>query len=72
MTDYDPYNKTAEELQLEDTIRRLAYCLRDAREGSAEFKMIERQMEGIRHGSELGGLLMEEYDIGGISGISYW
>ncbi len=26
--------------------------------------MILRQMDGIRHGSELGGLLMEEYDIG--------
>jgi hypothetical protein len=29
-------------------------------------------MEGIRHGSQLGGLLMEEYDMGGISAVNYW
>ena len=52
------------ELELEEVVRQLADRLDHAREGSAEYKMILRQMDGIRHGSELGGLLMEEYDIG--------
>ncbi|MGY8667070.1 hypothetical protein Q3C01_32590 [Bradyrhizobium sp. UFLA05-109] len=64
--------KTAEEVELEDIIRELAYRLEDAREGSAEYTMILRQMEGIRHGSELGGLLMEEYDIGGLMAVRHW
>lgn len=69
---YDPdIPKTDEEIELEEVVRQLAYRLRDAREGSAEYKMIVRQMEGIR-GSELGGLLMEEYDIGGISAVNHW
>jgi hypothetical protein len=34
--------------------------------------MIRRQMEGIRRSSELGGLLMEEYDISGIRAAAYW
>ena len=64
-TIYDPdLPKTAEELELEEVVRQLADRLDHAREGSAEYKMILRQMDGIRHGSELGGLLMEEYDIG--------
>jgi len=29
--------------------------------------MILRQLDGIREGSELGGLIMEEYDMSGIS-----
>jgi hypothetical protein len=61
---YDPYNKTAEELELEQTLRQLVDRLDVAREGSAEQRRVLRMMDGIRHGSELGGLLMEEYDIG--------
>ena len=72
-TYYDPdLPKSAEELELEAIIKRLVYQLRDAREDSAERKMIDRQMEGIRRGSELGGLLMEEYDMGGISAVNHW
>ena len=72
-TQYDPdAPRSAEELELQDIIRQLAYQLRDAREGSAEYKMIERQMEGIRRGSELGGLLMEEYDLSGIRAVNHW
>ena len=53
---YDPeLPKTDEEIELEEVVAgRLAYQLHDAREDSAEYKMIVRQMEGIRHGSELG------------------
>jgi hypothetical protein len=73
MTVYDPdVPKTDEEHELEAIVARLAYQLEDAREGSAEYKMIERQMDGIRHGSELGGLLMEEYDIGGLRAVRHW
>jgi hypothetical protein len=53
--------KTAEEIELEDIIWQLDHRLRKAREGSAAQKVILRQLDGIRHGSELGGLLMEEY-----------
>ena len=63
---YDPYApKTAEDLELEEIVSRLAYQMRQADEDSAEYKMIVRQLEGIRHGSELGGLLMEEVDASG-------
>jgi hypothetical protein len=64
--------KTAEEIELGDILRRLAHRLEDAREDSAEYKMILRQMDGIRRCSELGGLLMEEYDISGIRAVPYW
>jgi hypothetical protein len=64
--------KTAEEIELEDIIRQLAYRLLDAREDSAEYKMILRQMEGIHHGSELGSRIIEEYDIGGIRAVRHW
>jgi hypothetical protein len=70
---YDPEApKSDHEIELEEVVRQLAYWLRQAREDSAEYKMIVRQMEGIRHGSELGGLLMEEYDCGGISAVNHW
>ncbi|MGV7215014.1 hypothetical protein [Bradyrhizobium sp. UFLA05-112] len=73
MTVYDPdVPKTAEEIELETTITDLAYRLQDADEDSAEYKFIERQMEGIRRGSELGGLLMEEYDISGLRAVRHW
>jgi len=69
---YDPdIPKTDDEIELEEIVRQLAYRFRDAREDSAEYKMIVRQMEGIRR-SELGGLLMEEYDCGGISAVNHW
>jgi len=59
--------KTDEEIELEEILIQLDRRLQAAREGSAEHQMILRQMEGIRHGSELGGLLMEEYDSGSVS-----
>jgi hypothetical protein len=64
--------KSAYERELEEVVRRLAYRLLEAREDSAEYRMIERQMEGIRHGSELGGLLMQEYDMSGIDAVNHW
>jgi hypothetical protein len=48
------------------------YRRKRADEDSAEYKMIMRQMEGIRRGSELGGLLMQEYDMGGMSAVNHW
>ena len=70
---YDPNApKSAEEIELERIVKRLAYQLHAAKEDSAEQQMILRQMEGIRHGSELGGLLMEEYDMGGLSSVNHW
>ncbi|MGY8663143.1 hypothetical protein Q3C01_12335 [Bradyrhizobium sp. UFLA05-109] len=64
MADYDPdAPKTAEEIALEDTIADLAYRLKHAREGSAEYKFIERQLTGVFHSSELGGLIIEEYEM---------
>jgi hypothetical protein len=59
--------KTDEEIELEEILIQLDRRLQAAREGSAEHRMILRQMEGIRHGSELGGLLMEEHDSGSMS-----
>ncbi|MDD1520008.1 MULTISPECIES: hypothetical protein [Bradyrhizobium] len=64
--------KTAEEIELEDVIRRLVYRLDEVREDSAEARMILRQLEGIRRGSELFGLLMQEYDMGGMSAVNHW
>lgn len=55
--------KTAEELELEQIIEELAYRLRQARWGSAEYRMIERQVAGIKHGSELGDLIVQEYEM---------
>jgi hypothetical protein len=40
--------KDADEIELENTIRRLLERLGAAREGSAEYRMIERQLEGVR------------------------
>jgi hypothetical protein len=65
-TDYDPEAvKDAEELELEATIKRLVDRLDDARKGSAEYKMIIRQLQGMRDGSQLGRLIMEEYAMRG-------
>ena len=52
-----------EEQQLEEIIADLAYRLRQARPGSAEYRMVERQVAGIKHGSELGCLIVEEYEM---------
>ena len=72
-TIYDPdLPKTAEEIELEDIIiSQLAYRFRNARVDSAEEKMILRQMDGIRRGSQLGRLLMEELDMDS-NAVNYW
>ena len=62
MTEYVP---TPEDDALEDTIRQLFYRLEDAREGSAEYKMIVRQLTGLREGSEIGRLTFEEFSMRG-------
>ena len=65
-TEYDPdAPRSAEELRLEEIISELAYRLKHADMDSAEYKMIMRQMAGIRRGSELGSLILEEYDYWG-------
>jgi len=43
--------------------QRLVYRLDDAREGSAEHKMIIRQLVGVRDSSELAGLIIEEFEM---------
>jgi len=49
------------ELELENTIRRLIALMDAAREGSAEYRMIVRQLIGVRDSSELPSLIIEEY-----------
>ena len=61
-TEYVP---TPEDDALEDTIRQLFYSLEDAREGSAEYKMIVRQLTGLREGSQIGRLIFEEFSMRG-------
>ena len=64
MTNYDPDRpKSAEEIELEDTIRRLAYRLRDAREDSAEYKMIERQNAIGRQLGDAVHVLPPDFDV---------
>ena len=53
------------EQQLEDVISELAYRRKHAREDSAEQKMIERQMAGIRREGYLAARILEEYDYWG-------
>jgi len=48
--------KAADELELEEIVADLAYRLRQARWGRAEYRMIVRQVKGIRRGSQLGCL----------------
>jgi hypothetical protein len=64
--------KTDEERELEAILTRLAYRREEVREDGPEYRLIVRQMEGIRRGSELGGLLMEEYDISGMNAVRHW
>jgi hypothetical protein len=52
-----------EEEELEATIRTLVYRLDDAREGSAEHRMIIRQLQGIRDFSQLGRLIIEDFEM---------
>ena len=59
-----------EEIELKDAIMQLHKHSREADAGSAEAQMIRRQMEGIRRGSELGELLMGEYDMA--AGRPHW
>ena len=49
--------------KLEALIQELVDRLDDAREGSAEHRMLQRQLVGIRDGSEgeLGMLIMEDF-----------
>ena len=56
--------------ELQDTIMQLHARYRAAPADSAEERMIRRQMEGIRRSSELGGLLMDEYDMA--AGRPHW
>jgi hypothetical protein len=51
--------------ELEELIRDVLYRLRDVREGSAEFRMIVRQLKGLREGSQLGRLIFEEFAMSG-------
>jgi hypothetical protein len=72
-TEYSPDTpKTDDERQLEAAITDLVERLEAVEEGSAEQKAIERQLDGIRHGSELGGLLMQEVDRDGIRAVRHW
>ena|SRR5215831_15266687 len=67
MNDDDTFDAEAEERaeadKLEALIQELVYRLDDAREGSAEHRMLQRQLVGIRDGSEgeLGCLIMEDF-----------
>ena len=52
--------KDADEIELAQTIDRLVDRYHAAREGSAEQKMIIHQFQGVRDGSQLGGLILED------------
>ena len=60
MTEYIP---TPEDNELEATIGRLFDRLEDAREGSAEYRMIVRQLRGLQEGSQIGRLIFEEFSM---------
>jgi hypothetical protein len=63
--DYDPNHPTDEDLELEATINRVMDRVGDVREGSAEYRMIVRQLIGLREGSQLGRLIFEEFTMSG-------
>ncbi|CUU15692.1 hypothetical protein ACT4MK_32055 [Bradyrhizobium barranii] len=50
--------------ELEELIRDVLYRLNDVREGSAEYRMIVRQLKGLRECSELGRLIFEGFAMG--------
>lgn len=60
---FTPGVKSAEELELERTLSDLVARYNAARPGSAERRMITRQIAGVGR-SELGRLLVEEVDNG--------
>ena len=64
MTEYEP---SPVDDELEATIRQLFYRMDDTREGHAEHKMIVRQLIGLREGSEVGRLILEEFNMIGIA-----
>jgi hypothetical protein len=49
--------------ELEELINDLLYRAKDAREGSAEHRMIVRQLKGLRNGSQMGRWIFEELDM---------
>jgi hypothetical protein len=49
------------ERELEATIRALIYRLDAARKGSAEHRMVLRQLDGLRDHSQLAEQILEEY-----------
>jgi hypothetical protein len=53
------------EAELEEVISDLAYRRKHADWDSAEYKMIERQREGIRREGYLAARILEEYDYWG-------
>jgi hypothetical protein len=62
------------ELELENTIRRLIALHDAAREGSAEYRMVIRQLTGLRDSSELAGLIMDIFqsaDLPRYDGVSF-
>lgn len=61
--------KSAEERELEHILMNLVARRDAATEYSAERRMVERQIDGIRRGSELGGMLVEEVNNGD---MPYW
>ena len=63
--DDELYEPTAEEQELEQTIKRLAERLDDTREGSAEHTFVLRQLKGVRGSSELALMVCEEYNYWG-------
>jgi hypothetical protein len=55
--------KDADHIELEATIKRLVDRLDEVREGSAEHRMIIRQLVGLRDFSEVGGLIIQDYEM---------
>jgi hypothetical protein len=53
------------EVELEQVIERLTDRLAAAREGSAEWRMVVRQLEGVRNSGQLAEQILEEYDYWG-------
>jgi hypothetical protein len=49
------------EVELETTIERLVERLNATREGSAEHRMVVRQLDGIRDRSQLAEQILEEH-----------
>ena len=41
-------------------------------EDGPEYKLVMRQMNGVRRNSRLGSLLMQEYDADGMRAVRHW